>query len=53
MTFDLVKIIESKLAMRRHLAALPIEEKLRMLDLLRDRTLAIKKATCEPQNPKR
>jgi hypothetical protein len=44
MTFDLQKIIESKKAMRKKLAALPIEEKLRMLDLLRERTLAIRAA---------
>jgi len=47
MTFDLEKIIESKRAMRSRLAALPIEEKLRMLDLLRERTLAIQEASRE------
>ena len=42
MTFDLDKILESKRAMRKRLAALPIGEKLRMLDALRERTLAIR-----------
>ena len=45
MTFDIAKIIESKRSMRKHLAALPIEEKLRMLDQLRDRTKDIDKST--------
>lgn len=44
MTFDLARIIESKRAMRSRLSALPIGEKLRMLDLLRERTLAIRAA---------
>jgi len=42
MTFDLDKIFESKRAMRKRLASLPIGEKLRMLDALRERTLAIR-----------
>jgi hypothetical protein len=42
MTFDLQKIIESKRAMRRKLAALPVAEKLRMLDALREREVAIR-----------
>ena len=42
MTFDLQKIIESKRALRRNLAALPVAEKLRMLDALRERELAIR-----------
>jgi len=41
MTFDLQKIIESKNALRHELAALPIAEKLRMLDALRERAIAI------------
>jgi hypothetical protein len=40
MTFDLDKIIASKRAFRQRLAARPIEEKLAMLDALRERTLA-------------
>ena len=42
MTFDLARIIESKRALRSRLAQLPIGEKLRMLDALRERTLAIR-----------
>jgi hypothetical protein len=42
MSFDLQKILESKRAHRRHLAARPIGEKLRILDALRERELAIR-----------
>lgn len=42
MTFDLQAILESKRALRRNLAARPIGEKLRMLDALRERELAIR-----------
>jgi hypothetical protein len=42
MSFDLEKIIESKRALRRKLAALPVAEKLRMLDALRERDLTIR-----------
>ena len=42
MTFDLQAILESKRALRRALAARPIAEKLRMLDALRERELAIR-----------
>lgn len=42
MSFDLQKILESKRAFRRELAARPIAEKLRMLDALRERALAIR-----------
>lgn len=42
MTFDLQRIVESKRAYRRRLASLPIGEKLRMLDVLRERQLAIR-----------
>ena len=38
-------VVRSKDAKRRELAALPIEEKLRMLDVLRERTLALKSAS--------
>jgi hypothetical protein len=41
MTFDLTKILQSKREFRKRLAARPIEEKLTMLDALRERTLAI------------
>lgn len=42
MTFDLERILESKRAYRQRLAALPIAEKLRMLDALRARTLSLR-----------
>jgi len=42
MSFDLQKILESKRTFRRDLAARPIGEKLRMLDALRERELAIR-----------
>jgi hypothetical protein len=42
MTFDFAKILESKRAFRQRLAARPIEEKLAMLDALRERTLALR-----------
>jgi hypothetical protein len=42
MSFDLQKIIESKRARRRDLAARPVAEKLRLLDALRERELAIR-----------
>jgi hypothetical protein len=42
MSFDLQKILESKRALRRQLAARPVAEKLRMLDALRERELAIR-----------
>ncbi len=44
MTFDLARILESKRAFRRQLAAQPIAEKLAMLDALRERELAIRQA---------
>ena len=42
MSFDLQKILGSKRALRRDLAARPVAEKLRMLDALRERELAIR-----------
>lgn len=42
MSFDLEKILESKRALRRHLAARPVSEKLRMLDALRERSLTLR-----------
>jgi putative transposase len=42
MSFDLQKILASKRALRRDLAARPIAEKLRLLDALRERQLAIR-----------
>lgn len=40
MTSSLDKIIESKRALRREIASRPIAEKLRLLELLRARTIA-------------
>ncbi len=44
MTFDLVKIQQSKREFRQRLAARPIAEKLALLDALRERALAIRPA---------
>jgi len=43
MSAEMQKIEESKRQMRRRLAALPFAEKLRMLEELRDRTLALRR----------
>jgi hypothetical protein len=48
MNFDLQKMIESKRALRRELAARPVAEKLRMLDALRERALALRPAKPSP-----
>ena len=50
MSFDLQKILESKRAFRRKLAARPVAEKLRMLDVLRERQLALRGNAAHP-NP--
>ena len=42
MTFDPAKILQSKKEFRQRLAALPLEEKLAMLDALRERALALR-----------
>lgn len=44
MTFNLAKILQSKRAFRRRLAARPIEEKLAMLDALRARAIALRES---------
>jgi len=44
MSFDLQEILKSKRALRRELAALPPAEKLRRLDALLERALAIRPA---------
>ena len=48
MTFDPAKILESKRALRRELAARPIAEKLALLDALRARELAIRSPRRNP-----
>ena len=50
MTFDLQKILKSKRALRCNLAARPIGEKLRMLDALRERELAIRGRAVHPDS---
>ena len=45
MSFDLEDMLQSKKAFREQLAARPIAEKLRMLDAMRERVLAIRNAT--------
>jgi hypothetical protein len=42
MSTDLRNILESKRSLRRELAAQPIAEKLRMLDAMREREIAIR-----------
>lgn len=42
MTVDLRKILESKRTLRRALATLPVSEKLRLLEIMRERELAIR-----------
>ena len=44
MSFDLQRMLESKRAFRQKLAARPVTEKLRLLDELRARALAIHRA---------
>jgi len=44
MTSQLQKVLESKRALRRELAQRPIAEKLRMLDAMKERELAVRKA---------
>jgi hypothetical protein len=41
MTIDLRKVLESKRALRRELAARPVAEKLQMLEAMRERAVAI------------
>lgn len=42
MNFDIKKMLASKRALRRDLSARPVAEKLRMLDAMRERELAIR-----------
>jgi hypothetical protein len=44
MSSELEAILESKRKLRRKLAAMPIGDKLRMLDALRERHMEIKRA---------
>ena len=47
MSFDLEKILESKRAKRRNLASRSVAEKLRLLDAMRERELAIRRGTTQ------
>lgn len=51
MTFDLEKILESKRAYRQKLAAKPIAEKLRVLEQLSERALALRSVRRQNQPP--
>ena len=44
MTFEMRVILESKRALRERLRALPVEQKLVLVEQLRERTLAIMKS---------
>lgn len=48
MTSGLQRIFESKAAHRRKLADLPIGEKLRLLDVMRERAIAFQGASPQP-----
>jgi hypothetical protein len=48
MSFNLQKMLESKRALRRQLAARPVADKLRMLDALRERELTIRGRAAHP-----
>ena len=51
MTFNMQAILKSKSDMRRKLAALPIEEKLAMLDAMRERSVALQNAASPQRVP--
>jgi len=53
MTHDWRKVQESKRELRRRLAALPVAEKLRMLEDLRERTMALKAHKALPISPRK
>jgi hypothetical protein len=44
MNFDLQKVLDSKMAYRQKLAKLPVAEKMRMLDAMREQAVALRKA---------
>ena len=51
MTFDLQRMPESKRVFRQKLAARPVAEKLRLLDELRERALAIRRSSAAAREP--
>jgi len=52
MSFNLQRILESKRAFRQRLAARSVEEKLQMLDTLRERTMSIRGGAARPEPEK-
>ncbi len=50
MRFDIDEMRKSKEAFRKRLAALPIAEKLRLLDAMRERAVTIRVASLGPTN---
>ena len=50
MNFDIEQMVRSKQAFRRRLANLPIAEKLRLLDAMRERAVIIREATDREPN---
>lgn len=52
MTFDMQRILENKERFRRRLAALPIAEKLKLLDVMREREIAIRAHRSAPRVPR-
>jgi len=53
MTSTLHDILESKRALRRALASLPVAEKLRMLDVMRERQMEIRRDVSEIHDSQR
>ena len=51
MSFDLQRVLKSKRAFRQRLAALPVAEKLRLLDGLRELTLVIRRSSAAAHEP--
>ena len=49
MNVDWNKIYQSKQALRQRLASLPIAEKLRLLDAMREQAIAIRSSNPRPQ----
>ena len=49
MTSPLDKILDGKRRLRRELSAMPIGEKLRTLDQMRERELTIRKSDCSAE----
>jgi hypothetical protein len=53
MNFDWQRVLASKRAYRQQLAARPVAEKLRLLDELRARALAIRRSSAPAREPGR